>query len=1140
MAVLGVFILGLNLSIAQDTTWQQTFTYNDITKRRGVYEMPDGSQDFRKVLMYYNLKCDAQTTQDNFACGEWDYLTYTNLFIPTGELDSTAINHPKIKSGNYAPDTLWYVSDQGYDYYQGDLTQTTVNSSSNVLSAIVGAGADDVDFVFKNDGGNGRSQFVYLKEELAAAGLLAGDIDVIRFNKTGGGSDIGRLTVRMKTTSADEIEAFEEGMDIYYDFPQTNLTNGWNELALNTPFVWNGNTNILVEFAYEGGDGTSLTLAGDEAFSLAGRFIDGSNKAFDFSENDYFHVFHENGFDINEEITVQFWMFGSENQPQRGSTFEALNAAGGRTLNSHTPWDNGNVYWDAGNDGGSDRIEKSQTEDKYMGQWNHYAFTKNAVSGAMKVYINGNPRISGNGKNKTMQDIVELYIGSAVTYGNGPGYDGLMDEFAIFNKELTRTEIQDNMFVPISASHPQYNALLHYYDFEEGSGSVLLDQKGNKNGDLFGSENWVELKGTQRILNQVSTSSRPQLEFLTGDFVTSTSTQTWKDSLAFPLAHVDFFSVDADNRGVSVASTENVFLRTTSKTFDLDGNLISETDLNASMFVNEDLTYYSAPFEVTKTIEIGRFITPYGINLDLGPQGFTWVFDVTEYLPYLTDSVEISAGNQQELIDLKFAFVHGTAPRDLIQMDQVWGSRRSYSYAALDNDDQIQNTTVDLAPQSESWTFRARLTGHGHNSNDGNFPHCCEWKDNSHYLYANGTKIADFKVFRYTECAVNPVFPQGGTWPGAREGWCPGDVVWNYDYELADYVTGNTVELDYDITPVPANNQGMGGGNYQAAFHLFQYGPAKFQNDVELYDVINPNNWEYVSRRANSCSNPKVTIRNNSASPLTSARIQYGVKDGVLETYNWTGNISAWQTAEIDLPIASSDFWKGSGDNVFTVTVDQPNGVADEYADNNSMSTNFVRPDVLPKQIIIEIKTNNIPGDNSYVVKDASGTVILSRGNFAANTTYKDTLELDEGCYNIELTDEGQDGLYYWAYAAQGNGSFRIKNMANGVIKGFEPEFGYKLNYAWQAGESLNVQEASIEANLQVYPNPSNGLIQVRLLDVNPNDRIEVLNALGQVIYTVNDVNSFDVHTIDLENQSAGVYFISLPGTGLTQRVIIE
>ena len=79
-----VGVLLASALIAQDTTWVQTFTFEDITKRRDTYTFPDGSESYRKVLMYYNLKCDAQTTQDNFACGEWDYLTYTNLYYPTG------------------------------------------------------------------------------------------------------------------------------------------------------------------------------------------------------------------------------------------------------------------------------------------------------------------------------------------------------------------------------------------------------------------------------------------------------------------------------------------------------------------------------------------------------------------------------------------------------------------------------------------------------------------------------------------------------------------------------------------------------------------------------------------------------------------------------------------------------------------------------------------------------------------------------------------------------------------------------------------------------------------------------------------------------------------------------------------------
>ena len=68
----------------------------------------------------------------------------------------------------------------------------------------------------------------------------------------------------------------------------------------------------------------------------------------------------------------------------------------------------------------------------------------------------------------------------------------------------------------------------------------------------------------------------------------------------------------------------------------------------------KNLPYYGEPFELLEHFEIGRFITPYGINLTLGPQGFTWIFDVTDYAPLLQGQVDLSAGNQQELIDLKF------------------------------------------------------------------------------------------------------------------------------------------------------------------------------------------------------------------------------------------------------------------------------------------------------------------------------------------------------------------------------------------------------------------------------------------------------------------------------------------------------
>ena len=71
--------------------------------------------------------------------------------------------------------------------------------------------------------------------------------------------------------------------------------------------------------------------------------------------------------------------------------------------------------------------------------------------------------------------------------------------------------------------------------------------------------------------------------------------------------------------------------------------------------------------------QIQNYVTPYGIGLDLGPNGFRWVYDVTDYFPLFKDTLEISAGNQQELIDLKFVFIHGTPPRDVLDFKKPFG-----------------------------------------------------------------------------------------------------------------------------------------------------------------------------------------------------------------------------------------------------------------------------------------------------------------------------------------------------------------------------------------------------------------------------------------------------------------------------------
>jgi hypothetical protein len=137
-----------------------------------------------------------------------------------------------------------------------------------------------------------------------------------------------------------------------------------------------------------------------------------------------------------EEVTVAFWQYGDvAAQPRSDTIFSAQNAGGGRVLQSHLPWGNSRVYWDAGNS--YNRIDKAASPAEFEGSWQHWAFTKNNNTGQMKIYQNGALWLSGGGT-LTLDGIASLAIGSQIGTNY---YDGMVDDFAIWNTELSPSEI---------------------------------------------------------------------------------------------------------------------------------------------------------------------------------------------------------------------------------------------------------------------------------------------------------------------------------------------------------------------------------------------------------------------------------------------------------------------------------------------------------------------------------------------------------------------------------------------------------------------------------------------------------------------------------------------------------------------------
>ena len=67
--------------------------------------------------------------------------------------------------------------------------------------------------------------------------------------------------------------------------------------------------------------------------------------------------------------------------------------------------------------------------------------------------------------------------------------------------------------------------------------------------------------------------------------------------------------------------------------------------------------------------------------------------------------------------------------------------------------------------------------------------------------------------------------------------------------------------------------------------------------------------------------------------------------------------------------------------------------------------------------------------------------------------------------------------------------------------------------------------------SIRVYPNPSNGIFQLEMMLNNQgNSKIEVIDLLGCVVYSksISNVTGEFKTTIDLNDQSKGIYFVSI------------
>jgi len=361
-------------------------------------------------------------------------------------------------------------------------------------------------------------------------------------------------------------------------------------------------------------------------------------------------------------------------------------------------------------------------------------------------------------------------------------------------------------------------------------------------------------------------------------------------------------------------------------------------------------------------VEIARFITPYGI--ECGP----WTIDVTDFKSILSGPVVFRSfiqvfGQSGWLLNCDMEFIEGSAPA-YSKLNPLWETDYLV-YGVEDN----------------------------HNL----------WKD---------------------DCGQNICANQNGNWTPSRAGWCPGQEVQPYTFDLTNNMTpGQALTLDYELEAYTNllntgyNNAGHTEPHYRIFSYLVEESDTRYAdfNNLRAESVA-------VSNDGTNFTGIDFTIKNTGSEPVATAMVSYYV-------------------------------------------------------------------------------------DGEFVFEEAIGAPILAGGNYTHSFS----------------SVQGLTGATHDVYAVVTE--MNDENISDDVIQTV-------------ADLMSNVRELTKE-ELNIFPNPSDGLFQVQVSDELLNSEMEIIDIQGRVIKNI----SLSQGNFSFNIKEAGIYAISVKtenGRALFGRIVVQ
>ena len=346
--------------------------------------------------------------------------------------------------------------------------------------------------------------------------------------------------------------------------------------------------------------------------------------------------------------------------------------------------------------------------------------------------------------------------------------------------------------------------------------------------------------------------------------------------------------------------------------------------------------------------------------------------------------------------------------------------------------------------------------------------------------------------------------------------WVDGGLVYDYNYGLLNPSPGVTVDPGTEEISIVAS------GTYNITFQYMVDNDPNNLCEKEYVLIVERSPLVNLGEDIILCSNtpmPTLSAGSNNA--------QF--------TYQWFREVSIGQWAApiwLVLPVGSSTYTV-PGPGKYMVTVTSPGGCENSDIINVTMSPSanpdpsfhIQENDINPAYYELNVTPETIPGLHFWYVNNAAPN---GQNTFSWSTFNTFNMPYDYFHTVRHYVRQFPCNEWRWtekiSWMESDSKSGREKSMDEGP---FSEVFT-------ATDEEIEALIASIENeatlltkdDVKVYPNPTNGLVQVRLSEKNECSEIIVLNNFGQKVRVILTDAQYFSYDVDLSDQPKGIYFI--------------